>query len=331
MTPDADPIPFSIITGFLGSGKTTILNALLADPRLGDVAVLINEFGQTGLDHLLVEKVDDDVVLLQSGCVCCSVKDDLRASIGSLLVRRDRGELPAFRHILLETTGVADPGPILQLLMTDRILCDRLAIHAVLTVVDGVYGLDSLNQQVEARRQAAFADRLIISKTDIAPPVAISNLIRRLTAINGAAEIMTSRQGRIDAGRLLSAPSGHRAAPPTDADGHHHDSRFSTFQVAWTAAVNLDDMIAWLEALLLARGDDILRLKGVVNVRGKEQPTVIQGVRHSLYPLSSLDRWPAGRRYSDLTFITQDFSRAAAIASLKPFVGSIDLMASDAP
>ena len=201
----SERLPVSLVTGFLGSGKTTLLNRLLRHPGMADSAVIINEFGEVGLDHLLVEAVDGEVAVLASGCVCCTMRSDLEETLRGLLARRDRGEIPPFRRVLLETTGLADPAPIIQLLLNNPLLSHFVRLDTVVTTVDAVHGARQLDAQPEAVKQAALADRLLLTKTDIAANAAVTTLRARLSTLNPGADLMAVENGEIAPDRLFGA------------------------------------------------------------------------------------------------------------------------------
>jgi G3E family GTPase len=328
------PIPLLVLTGFLGSGKTTLLNRLLAQPSMADTAVIINEFGPVGIDHLLVEALADDVLLLESGCICCSAGDDLALTLASLLTRRGSGDLPPFQRIVLEMSGVADPGRLLQRLLADPLLGAHVCIHGVMTVVDAVFGSVTLERHPENAQQVALANQLALSKLDLAEATAVAALRARLRATNPLASFFET--ARLDGARLfedvgragvsfaaappptvpsLSAPSGQPMTSRTH--GTHHADRYSAFCLRGEEPVNWADFKSWLEALLLARGESILRIKGLLNVTGRPRPQLIQGVQHALYPCAELPAWPRGRPCSEIVLVTRDFSSSAALRSLQ--------------
>jgi G3E family GTPase len=329
-----EPTPLLVLTGFLGSGKTTLLNRLLVDPAMADTAVIINEFGPVGIDHLLVEALTDDVLLLESGCICCSAGDDLGVTLSSLLARRGNGELPAFQRVVLETTGIADPGRLLQRLLGDSALSSRLRIHGVLTVVDAVFGLVTLASHPECAQQVAVANQLALSKLDLAEATDVNALRSQLRALNPLATLLDA--GRVDGVRLFEevrragvsfavaspppVPSGGRSSeqPATSpSHGAHDANRYSAFCLRGEEPVSWGDFEAWLEALLLARGESILRIKGLLNVAGRPRPQLVQGVQHALYPCVELPAWPHARPCSEIVFVTRDFSASAALRSLE--------------
>ena len=234
-----EPLPISVLTGFLGSGKTTLLRQLLAHPAMEQTAVIVNEFGEIGLDHLLVEKIAEDAVLLNSGCLCCTVRGDLIESLRDLFKRRVKREVPAFERLVIETTGLADPAPILQTLMTDPLIASRFRLDGVITTVDGVNGSATLDQQIESVKQAAVADRLLVTKSDIAAPDQLVALKTRLQQLNPAAGLLSVVEGDVHPDRLFNAglydpetksldvqgwlKAEAYGAPPGDRDHHDHD------------------------------------------------------------------------------------------------------------
>jgi G3E family GTPase len=324
-------IPLVLLTGFLGSGKTTLLNRLLSDPSMHDTAVIVNEFGEIGVDHLLVAPVVDDVVLLASGCVCCNTGDDLGTALASMLARRNGGALPPFQRIVLETTGIADPGSVLQRLLSDRDLAAQIRIQAVVTVVDAVFGELALSRYTECASQVVVANRLVISKLDLVGRGDVDSLVDCLRSMNPAAPILlpgrdvpppnclfgdTSADAGLtfDAIPPLAQPPVHLGAAPD------HANRYKTFWLCWSEPTDWEDFKAWLEGLLIARGDSILRMKGFLQVAGRAQPVVVQGVQHALYPPKELACWPHDTPRSEVVFVTRDFSRDAAVRSFRQFL-----------
>lgn len=323
-----DRIPINMVTGFLGSGKTTVLNQLLSSPELADTAVLVNEFGEIGIDHLLVRPIDDDIFLLESGCICCSVRDDFSASLLRLHAKRAQGSAPRFQRVLLETTGIADPIAISELALSDKEIIQRYVCRKILTVVDAVYGQSNLDRHIEAVKQVSVADHIIVSKTDLCDAAQLERMEDRLRRLNPLAARSRSGQRPVDPGILSGAGGG---APPRrpgrqrlrqgrrgqEQISSPHDHRFATFSLCWPEAVAWDDFTAWLEAILIARGDSIHRVKGLLNVAGESRPWVIQGVQHSFHAPKKLAGWPAGETATRLVFITSDFSKRAALNSLE--------------
>lgn len=329
-------IPVSVITGFLGSGKTTLLKRLLADPRMGETAVLVNEFGEVGLDHLLLRKLDEETILLGSGCLCCTVRSDLVESLAELWAKRASGAIPPFARATIETTGLADPAPILHTLMTDGALTPHFALGTLVATLDSTLGEPELDRHPEAVKQVAMADRLVLTKTDRATPDAQARLQTRLDRLNPTAPRFPAS---LDAGPapdalfdqdfslLGKSPAVRRwleaeadPAATHEHDGHRHDRRIGTFCLTLDRPVDWARFIAWLQLLLASRGEQLLRVKGLLAVAGRPRPLVIQGVQHVFYPPVELPCWPDDDRRSRLVFITRDLSRAAVETSLRRLV-----------
>ena len=338
-------LPVSVITGFLGSGKTTLLNKLLRHAGMGDSAVIINEFGEVALDHLLVEAIEGEVAVLASGCVCCTLRSDLEQTLRSLLARRDRGEVPAFSRILVETTGLADPAPIIQLLLNNPLVSHFVRLDTIVTTVDAVNGLRHVEEHAEAIKQAALADRLLLTKTDLAPPETIEHLQRRLIALNpgavrdlvtngeispeslfGAALFDPSRK-TVDARRWINEDA--YASRPHDHGGrehhdHHHD--IHAFCLSSDQPLSWEALSKWLGRLRHGAGDDLLRVKGILNLIGESAPVVIHGVHHIFHPPVLLDAWPDSDHRSRIVFIVRRMERSELEASfLEQVAGSSGL------
>ena len=297
------PIPVSVITGFLGSGKTTLLASLLRDPALSRTAVIVNEFGAVGLDHLLVEASDEEILLLDSGCVCCTVRGDLVRTAGDLLARRAAGAVAAFERIVIETTGLADPAPILQALMTDPALADALCLESVIATVDAAAGAATLDAHPESVKQAAVADRIVVTKTDLSDPAA-TGLAERLHALNPTAPQLTAVHGAIDASRLFGGglydpaargPEVLRWLGAETAAHDRHDDGITCFCLRRSAPLRAITLTLFLQVLAEHCGASLLRLKGLVDVRESPgRPAVIHGVQHVFHPPAWLDAWPDG-------------------------------------
>lgn len=295
-------LPLTLLTGFLGSGKTSLLKRALADPAWSETAVLINELGEIGLDHYLVDRVDGPVLELPGGCLCCAIREDLAASLRGLLERRTAGALPPFRRIAIETTGLADPAPILFTLGADAFLDARLHLERVVTTVDAVAGEATLARFGEAARQVAIADRLVLTKTDLAPP---SEALRAaLAALNpeAASDLAGAETG---GGVLFGAARASRMRPaPAPSGGHSHG--IASFALILERPCSRLDFARALGALARDRGEDLLRVKGIVGFSDRpERPAFVQGAQHALYPPVWLDAWPDGDRRSRLQFIVQ--------------------------
>ena len=292
------PLPISVITGFLGSGKTTLLSRLLRDPAAARTAVIVNELGEVGLDHLLVEASDEEIVLLEGGCLCCKVRGDLVRTAGDLLARRARGEAE-FDRIVVETTGLADPAPILQALMTDREIADALRLESVIATVDCAAGGATLDAHPESVKQAALADRIVLTKTDLADPSALAERLRRL---NPAAPQLTALHGAVDA-RLLFTSSAYE---PRFYESHAHSDNVTSFCLRRTEPLHAVTLSLFLQILAEHCGGKLLRLKGLVDVvECPGRPAVIHGVQHVFHPPAWLDAWPDGERSTRIVVISQ--------------------------
>jgi G3E family GTPase len=316
-------LPVAVLTGFLGSGKTTLLNRLLRAPELADTAVLVNEFGEVGLDHWLLERVDAETVLLPSGCVCCTVRAELRDALLDLWERRQRGVLPPFRRVVLETTGLADPAPIAQTLTADPRLRHHYALGRIVTVVDALTGAATLARHAEALHQAAAADLLVLAKTDLAEP---TGLAQRLAAINPAAALLDAATGLDQVLTMLQAEAGEHPGLQTalaQAHQHAHGPQGGMRSVCLRADQPLDwaAFALWFTLLLHRHGERILRSKGILHLNGVAQPVVVHGVQHVVHPPSHLDRWPEGRKGSVLVLIGAGLETAAIERSFRAFMG----------
>lgn len=328
--------PVNLLTGFLGSGKTTLLSRMLRDPALADAAVLINEFGEAGLDHHLVERVDDNMVLLQSGCICCTVRGELADAIRDLHARRERGDIPPFRRIVVESTGLADPFPVLSTLKADPVLRHHFRPGNVVTTVDAVNGNRQLDTYVESNRQAAIADRLILTKTDLAAAGAVEQLAARLAAINPDAPIQEAMDGTVDLAALLDedrqtrggtlqSASGFYCETPRDmidAEGRPHAADFKSLAITVDRPVDWTAFGIWLTMLLNRHGDRIIRVKGILNLMGEDRPVAIHGVQHLVHTPVHMDGWASDDRRSRLVFIVDGLDTTLLKRSFNAFAVS---------
>ena len=302
-------IPVTIVTGFLGAGKTTLVRRFLATPEGARTAVIVNEFGETGIDDALLRNSSDNIALLGNGCLCCNVRSDLQVTLHRLVADRERGVIPHFGRIVIETSGLADPSPILTTFATDRALGSEFHVEAVITVIAAQSGAETIASFTEARRQVILADRIVISKADIADDDAPARLAASLRALNPRADILEAVQGEIDPNWILAespaAPAGFVA---TEA-GHTDD--IASFTLVETQPIAWAPFACAMEALIALRGADLLRVKGVLDVAGCRGPVVVQFVQHLAHPPVELDRWPEGARASRMVFIARNLSETS--------------------
>jgi G3E family GTPase len=328
---DTSKIPVTIITGFLGSGKTTLLNYLVKQPDMKLTAIIINEFGEIGIDHLLVETSSEQIIEMNNGCICCNIRGDLQDKLGSLAMWLDTGRIAPVERVIVETTGLADPAPIMHTLMTDEHLLNRYRLSGVVTVVDSISGSSSLSRFQEAVKQIAIADQLIFSKTDLVESLSDQDSYlafkARVKQVNSRAVVHEAVNGEIDLSILLrqeidgteailadfSGWLGSAAAAPIETDNyvqmHRHDqscSGIETFTVELDRPVAREEFNEFIQALAIEFGEHLLRMKGILNVADRsEQPAIVHGVQHVFFPIMWLDKWPSEERTSKLVFITQ--------------------------
>ena len=406
-------VPVNVVTGFLGSGKTTLLRRLLASPRLASCAVLVNEFGEVGLDHHLLEAVTGSMVLLDNGCVCCAVRDDLRGALLELHGRRERGEVPRYDRVVIESSGLADPAPVLHTLTADTVLRHHYRPGAVVTVVDALHGFAQLDRYPESVKQAALADRMILTKTDLAEPEAARVLEARLRAMNPAAPLRRaappvpgpvlggatdgreedeaahaaallledthradSRQAEAErwlgldggspeggwpeggsarpeapagAGAVHASAAPPAASPAGGGDGrappasalesapHDHTDDVTSFRIETDEPIDWTVFGIWLGMLLHRHGEDILRVKGIVDVPELDGPVLLNAVQHTVHPPTHLPAWPrtwereadggAPRRGTRIVFIVRGLDRERVERSLAAFRESLGVAA----
>jgi G3E family GTPase len=328
----ANTVPVTIITGFLGSGKTTLLNRLLQQPSLADTVVIVNEFGAVGLDHLLIEQAIEDAVLLKNGCICCTVRGDIADTLELLWQRRESGALPPFRRIAIETTGLADPAPVAHALLSDDAARYACRLDGIVTTVDALHGAAQLDRQPEARRQVAMADRILLTKTDLASAADIAVVAARIAALNAGAPMrhVVHGDGAVAAdvfglGPDDAADDARIAAwlQAFEADPHrgHHHLPFRHGDAIGSVVLRTDRPVAWpalrlwLESVLSLHGDDVLRLKGLVRLAGQQRLVVLQGVHHVLHPPVLLGHEPADAGNTRIVLITRGLPPAGLRAS----------------
>ena len=323
--PLAGRIPVSVITGFLGSGKTTLINRLLTRPDMNRVAVIVNEFGEQSIDHDLVQVASEQMMLLDNGCLCCVLRGDLQETLRELFVKRRNGEIIDFDRVVIETTGLADPAPVMQTLMTDTMLQAQYRLDCVVTLVDAVNGIAQLETMSEPVKQAALADRLVLTKSDLADEQTVARLEARLKELNPQAPIRRAINGEIDLAFMIGVGLSNARSKLADVerwmgtdahdehDGHehthHHDTNIRTFCVRYDKPFSWATFTQCMEVLTAMRGPDMLRVKGLVNVEGRQGPLVVQGVQHLFHPPIELAEWPSADRSTRIVFITRAIER----------------------
>lgn len=333
LTQESGLIPVGVLTGFLGSGKTTILRRILEAEEFGDSAVLINEFGEVGLDHILVGEIAPDVVLLNSGCLCCTLRGELRDALSSLLTSRAKGEIPPFKRVIVETTGVAQPSLILSTVFADPQIRHHYGIGDVVTTVDAMHAEAQSREQEVWIDQITAADDLLLTKTDLVDEEGKNRVLQLLDAVNPAA-----RRLYPDSREVLALFSDHTKAgqeektrrrrafartftPPETGHAAHHEA-VSTIRISAAAPVDWEAFGVWLSMLLHAHGKNILRVKGLLYLEESEGPVVIQGVQHVIHPPEHLDAWGDIPKQTDLVFILRDIDPQRVQRSFEAFVGS---------
>ena len=325
LTGEADLIPVGVLTGFLGSGKTTVLRRILEAEEYGDSAVLINEFGEVGLDHILVGEIAPDVVLLNSGCLCCTLRGELKDALSSLLSQRTRGDIPPFRRVIVETTGVAQPSLILSTVFADPQIRHHYTIGDVVATVDAMHALGQSREQDIWIEQITAADDLIVTKTDLVPDEQARRVDALLDSVNPTARRHLAHSP--ETLRLFShQPEGAKRhprfspfAPPPGRTEHLHDS-VRTVRICAEKPLDWEAFGVWLSMLLHAHGKDIMRVKGILRLEGSDDPVVIQGVQHVIHPPEHLPEWGTLARRTDLVFILRNIDPEAVRRSFSAFV-----------
>lgn len=352
----AQQIPIHVITGFLGSGKTTLLNHLLHQPGLENTAVIVNEFGEIGIDHLLVEASDEDIRMLAGGCLCCAVRSDLVTTLEDLYQRQAQGEIKSFEQVLIETSGMADPAPILRTLLDDEFVSTHYHLDTVVTTVDAVYGEEQMAEHDESAKQAALASHLVLTKTDVCEAAALDSLRQRLQRVNPAARLHDRQTDTIDANSLFRQTvlgsedwlqaelyrrphaETHAHHEHTHAQDHHHehghkhehhahqhdddapihkDNYIRSFCIEREQPIPWKVLDQWIKHMTRLRGKDLLRVKGVAYTCETDLPVLIQGVQHIFQPPSTLPTWPQGEKRSQLVFITRNIEQSLLERSLE--------------
>ena len=345
MTENDGKYPVAVLTGFLGSGKTTLLRRLLTDPGMVKTAVLINEFGEIGLDHLLVRSVVENAVILQNGCICCTLRTDLQQGLRDLIDGRAAGKFPEFDRVVIETTGLADPAPIAQTLLIDPMLRYQVRLANIVTTVDGIHGVTQLREHPESLRQAAIADRLVITKTDLISREQLERLKRDLSRLNPTSRIFDVQSDHFDASALLTEGVADAASKlrevqhwldsSFEADQHDHDHGLDDFQDHHGSvhspdiksfSLRVEEEIdwpafgVWLTALLHRHGDKVLRVKGLLNVADASGPIVLNGVQHVIHQPVHLEQWPDHDHATRIVFVLQGIEPALLKRSMMKFL-----------
>ncbi len=328
-------VPIHVLTGFLGSGKTTLLNKLVSTPHFSRSLVIINEFGEVGLDHMLVKGTSETMVEMSSGCLCCTLRDDLRKTLKDVLWRFSRGGQRQFDRVVIETTGLADPAPIIHTITTAPELSQKYELRSITATVDATCFASTQERQFEAHKQVAVADSLIVTKTDLVDEAEGKSTEALLRSINPSAPITTAINGDVDIESLFSTPSFSTVGKDGDVEKwldeesydnhdhheheteHRHGEQINSFCITRDEPLPEKWFMAWMGLLMTMMGEKILRVKGMVNLVGQEGPTIIHGVQHILYPLGQLDQWPSDDRRTRIVFITNDISKETLEPSLR--------------
>ena len=332
-------IPVTVITGFLGSGKTTLLSSILKKKEMQKTAVIINEFGEIGLDHALIEHTDENIVELQSGCICCTIQGDLNKTLIDLFDKMMNGKVSSFNRIIIETTGLANPVPIIHTLMSSIELIRIYSLDGVITVVDSINGEKTLDLHEESLKQLALAEKIILSKTDIVDKNEIKSLVYRIKEINPVSQIIFSKFGNIPLEEIFGLGAYDPYKKSADVKNwlaaekykdkkhhHHHDvnrhnENIRAFSMMSENPVNMIAFSFFRDMITAALGANLLRMKGIVNIAGEERPAVIHGVQHIFHPVQWLETWPDNDRRTKLVFITQNIKKEQIEDFFRPLMG----------
>lgn len=316
---DRARIPVALISGFLGSGKTTLVNALLRDPRMAGTAVAVNEFGEIPLDRDLIDHGADKTVVLANGCLCCNLAGDMEDAVMRLFSRREDGEIPRFQRLLIEPSGLSDPAPIAQAILRNPVMSRVFRLEAIVSTVDALFAAAHLTRHPETRKQIALADCLVLTKTDLVTAAAITDLNATLRDHNPAAQIMTAPHGEVDAASLFPPaffdPDAH--SPPrrllfADSVDPEHAVRHASLSLQADRPLNWRAFDAWLRRIRIDHAERLLRVKAVFAIDGVAGPVVVHGIHHVLNAPVELDRWPDGDRTSRIVLIADQATVQAA-------------------
>lgn len=334
-------IPVNVVTGFLGSGKTTLLKEILENREFSDTAIIVNEFGEIGLDHILLEEVEEGVLLLESGCICCTIRSDLQETITSLHAKAAAGAIPSFSRLIIETTGLADPAPVVSTIAAEPVIRNHFQIGNIICTVDGIAGAHTIAHHEESKKQIAIADRILVTKADLADADEICRLEGQVRSLNPFAQLRRSTGCGFDASLLIAEELINPAKRPHEiarwfscvqidnqaSAGHAHGKNriesgygLNSFVLEYREPIDWTAFGIWLTALLHAHGERILRVKGILNVKESETPVVLHGVQHVVHAPVHLQKWPTDDHSSRIIFITKGIAETAIKNALNVFL-----------